>query len=94
VFFDLLRENEKVASSSDNMQQILFLALKKPHRPVTSATLSRWLKEVIQLTGIKDIFKGRSVRAAWTSAAKRAGLGIGTVLSMADWTNTSTFKKF
>ncbi len=89
-----LEKTKNWRPSSDNMQQILFLALKKPHRPVTSATLSRWLKEVIQLTGIKDIFKGRSVRAAWTSAAKRAGLGIGTVLSMADWTNTSTFKKF
>ena len=80
---------------SDSMQQLLFLALKKPHRPVSSATLSRWLKEVIHLAGIKeDIFKGHSVRGASTSAAKRAGLSIGTILSMADWTNTSTFNKF
>ena len=69
--------------------------VKKPHRPVSSATLSRWLKEVIHLAGIKeDIFKGHSERGASTSAAKRAGLSIGTILSMADWTNTSTLNKF
>jgi hypothetical protein len=76
------------------MQQRLFLALKKPHKPVTSATLSRWLKEIIALAGIEDIFKGHSVRGASTSAARRAGMGIGTILSMADWTNESTFTKF
>ena len=80
--------------STDNMQQRLFLALKKPHKPVTSATLSRWLKEIIALAGIEDIFKGHSVRGASTSAARRAGMGIGTILSMADWTNESTFTKF
>jgi hypothetical protein len=76
------------------MQQRLFLALKKPHKPVTSASLSRWLKETIALAGIEDIFKRHSVRGASTSAAKRAGMGIGTMLSMADWTNESTFTKF
>ena len=90
-----LEKTKQWRPSSDSMQQLLFLALKKPHRPVSSATLSRWLKEVIQLAGIKeDIFKGHSVRGASTSAAKRAGLSIGTILSMADWTNTSTFNKF
>lgn len=90
-----LEKTRQWRPSSDNMQQLLFLALKKPHKPVSSATLSRWLKEVIHLSGIKgDIFKGHSVRAASTSAAKRAGLSIGTILSMADWTNRSTFNKF
>ena len=87
-----LEKTKQLRPSSDSMQQPLFLALKKPHRPVSSATLSRSLKEVIHLAGIKeDIFKGHSVRGASTSAVKRAGLSIGTILSMADWTNTSTF---
>ena len=90
-----LEKTKQWRPSSYSMQQLLFLALKKPHRPVSSATLSRWLKEVIHLAGIKeDIFKGHSVRGASTSAPKRAGLSIGTILSMADWTNTSTFNKF
>ena len=39
-------------------------------------------------------FKGHSVRRASTSAAKGSRLSIHTILSMADWTNESTFAKF
>ena len=77
------------------MQQRLFLALKGPHKAITSATLSRWLKEVINLAGIKeDIFKAHSVTGASTSDETREGLSIDTTLSMADWTNSATFNKF
>ena len=78
----------------DNSQP-LFLAVKKAHKPVSSATISRWLKDIIQKAGINhDIFKGHSVRGASTSAAKCAGLSISTILSMADWTSSSKFNKF
>ncbi len=73
----------------------LFLSFKKPHKPVASSTLSRWIKEIIVKSGIKDgIFKGHSVRSASTSAAKASGLSIDTIISMADWTSASTFTKF
>ena len=73
----------------------LFLSIKKPHKPVSSSTLSRWIKETIFQSGIKDFsFKGHSVRSASTSAARASGLSIDTIISMADWTNESTFKKF
>ena len=71
-----------------------WLSFKKPHKPVTSATLSRWLKELIRQWGIKDIFGGQSVRSASTSTAKNAGLSIEMILDMADWTNPSTFNLF
>ena len=32
----------------------LFLSIKKPHKPVSSSTLSRWIKETIFQSGIKD----------------------------------------
>ena len=73
----------------------LFLSIKKPHKPVSSSTLSRWIKETIFQSGIKDFsFTGHSVRSASTSAARASGLSIDTIISMADWTNESTFKKF
>ena len=53
-------------------------------KPVTSATLSRWLKELIRQSGIKDIFGSHSVRSASTSAAKNGGLSIEMILDMAD----------
>ena len=61
---------------------------------MTSATLSRWLKEVIRQSGIKDIFGGHSVRSASKSTAKKAGLSIDIILDMADWTSPSTFNLF
>ena len=39
-------------------------------------------------------FKGHFVRSASTSAAKASGLSIDAIISMADWTNESTFNKF
>ena len=79
---------------TDIMQQILFPSFKKLHKPVKSATLSRWLKEVIRQSGNKDIFGGHSVRSASTSTAKKAGLSIDIILDMADWTSPSTFNLF
>ena len=37
----------------------LFLSIKKPHKPVSSSTHFRWIKEIIFQFGIKDFsFKG------------------------------------
>ena len=43
----------------------LFVAIKKPHQPVASCTIARWLKETLRLAGIDlSIFSGHSVRGA------------------------------
>jgi len=40
----------------------LFISLVKPHNPVTSATIVRWLSEVLKLAGVDpSIFSGHSV---------------------------------
>jgi integrase len=50
---------------------LLFLTHKKPHRPVSQNSVTRWIKTVLQLAGI-DIttFTAGSVRLASTSKAK------------------------
>ena len=80
--------------ATDNQQQRLFLSFKKPYKPVTSSTLSRWLKAVIRQSGIKYLFGGHSVRSASTSMARQAGVSIDMILNMADWTSQSTFNRF
>ena len=90
-----LGRTKKWREDETDIHQTLFLSFKKPHNPVTSATLSRWLKELIRQSGIKDIFGDHSVRSASTSTAKNAGLSIEMILDMAlDWTNPSTFNLF
>ena len=73
----------------------LFISFIKPHRPVTSSTIVRWLKEVIHEAGIDtSIFKAHSVRAASTSAAANSGISTNEILEAADWSSSSTFQRF
>ena len=67
----------------------------KPHKPVSSSTLARWLKSLLEKAGIDTgIFKAYSVRGAGTSAAANAGVTMADILKAADWSSESVFTKF
>ena len=52
----------------------LLLSYIRPHNPISSASLSRWLKDIISRAGIDtSIFKAHSVRGASASAAYERG---------------------
>jgi hypothetical protein len=73
----------------------LFLSYIHPHNPVTSSTLARWIKNILQLAGIDtSIFTAHSFRGASTSEALNQGISIPEILSMASWSRSSTFQKF
>jgi len=73
----------------------LFIALKKPHTGVTASTISRWLKEIMQTSGIDTgVFKLHSTRSASVSAAKRRGVSTSDILKAAQWSMESTFQRF
>ncbi|CAB0008793.1 unnamed protein product [Nesidiocoris tenuis] len=74
----------------------LFVCYKKPHKPATKQTLSRWVKETLTSAGVDTtIFKPHSTRHASTSAADRKGLAIECIRKTAGWTsNSTTFAKF
>ena len=73
----------------------LFIAIIKPHLPVTSSTIARWLKKVISDAGIDtNIFKAHSVRSAATSAAANQGVTTEEILKAADWSTESSFQRF
>lgn len=58
-------------------QQSLFISFKKPHKAVTSQTLSRWIKLTLASSGIDvSIFSGHSTRHASTSKALTAGVSL------------------
>ena len=59
----------------------LFLSFIKLHKPVTTSTISRWLKSVLQSSGVDtSVFKGHSTRAS-TSKAFKKGATIDDILS-------------
>ena len=63
--------------------------------PVAKAMISRWLKEVLRLSGIDtSVFGGHSTRGASTSCLARRGASMVQILSAGDWTNLGTFQRF
>ena len=73
----------------------LLLSHINPHKPVSPATLARWLKELMQLAGVDTtIFKGHSVCGAVATEAAKQGFSIPDILQFADWSQASTFTKF
>lgn len=73
----------------------LLLSFHKPHHPVTTNTISRWIKTVLSDSGIDvSLFKAHSTRAASTSAAQANGLPIDSILEKVGWSKDSTFAKF
>ena len=73
----------------------LFISYCKPHKPVSSSTIARWVKSMLAAVGI-DItqFKAHSTRAVSTSAARRLGVSTADILRSANWSRESTFERF
>ena len=73
----------------------LFVAVVKPHNPVSSSSIARWLKETLQQAGIDvGIFGSHAVRGASSSAAAAAGVTTTDILKAADWNSESVFRNF
>lgn len=87
-----LERTEKLRGSC----QILFITFKKPYHQASSQSISRWIKIILQHSGINiNIFKPQSTRHAATSSAARAGVSFDTIRLAADWSkNSQTFAKF
>jgi len=74
----------------------LFLTLNKPWSPVTTQTISRWLRETLELAGVDtNIFKAHSFRHASTSRAFAQGVDIDNIFERAGWSaNSTVFARF
>lgn len=81
---------EKLCSSSK-----LFISFIRPHKPVTTSTVGRWIKSVLLSAGIDtSVFKAHSVRGASVTNAYIKGVPVAEILRTADWTNERTFRKY
>ena len=87
------QRTQRFRSCDENNQ--LFLSFIQPHRPVTSSTLARWIKSLLQLAGVDTtIFSAHSLRGAPTTEALNQGVSVQDILGMADWSQESTFTGF
>ena len=66
-----------------------------PHRPVKSATLARYVKEMLAMAGVDvTVFTTHSTRAASTSKGNNLGLSLRDLNKAAGWRGDSTFRQF
>ena len=70
----------------------LLVACVKPHKPVATSTISRWIKNMLEQAGIHA--NAHSTRSAATSAAFAAGMSVKNIIDAANWAKESTFKRF
>ena len=68
-----------------------WLSSRKPHKPVSTQTICKWLKQVIVESGALS-GSARDVRSVGSSTAAQAGLDIGRIMQAADWRRVKTFQ--
>ena len=73
----------------------LINSYKKPHKAVTTSTISRQCKVILGKAGIEiEKYSSHSTRSAFTSKAKIKGLTLSEINKAAGWKETSTFRRF
>ncbi|XP_022807928.1 uncharacterized protein LOC111344922 [Stylophora pistillata] len=72
----------------------LILTVAKPHKPVSRDSIRRWIRNVLQQSGIDvSMFESHSTRAASTSKAKSSNVPLEEIMKTAGWKSDSTFAK-
>ena len=73
----------------------LFVSFVKPHKVVAKDTVARWVKSILQKSGIDTAkLTSHSTRAALTLCVKAAGLNLQQIMKSAVWSNSATVAKF
>ena len=78
----------------DTSKTQLLLSVIKPFQPVSKSTIARWMKVIIQESGVGKHFTAHSIRGAASTAAVMKGMTISDVLRIADWSSDNVFKNF
>ena len=77
------------------IEALLQLSFIKPHKGVTTQTISRYILELLDLSGINtEVFTGHAARSASTSKAKASGVSSNDIIMRGYWTKTTLFEKF
>ena len=73
----------------------VFLTTRKPYKPVSRDTVSRWVKSLLQAAGIDTTeFGAGSTRSAASSKASSEGVPLDQILEAAGWSQETTFTRW
>ena len=79
----------------DKKDDQLLFSYTSPYKGVTTSSIARWLRTVMELAGIEvSTYKAHSVRSAASSKAKAKGLSAAQIMKAARWSNANTFYRF
>lgn len=88
---DQYLERSKAWRSKEDSQ--LLLSHVNPHDPVAVGTVSKWLMQVLELSGIDtNTFTGHSTRYASTSKAKVVGIPLQEIVKRGQWSSDLMFR--
>ncbi|XP_056378979.1 integrase/recombinase xerD homolog [Hyla sarda] len=91
----LLTYEDKTKSIRHPSHSQLLISYCKPHLPVSSTTLARWIRTVMTMANI-DVskFGAHSTRSAVSTKLIQSGGSLSDLLKAANWSSESTFKSF
>lgn len=83
-------------TSTLRTSDVMFIGIRKPHKPVGAQTLSRWVKRTLGECGVDtSTYSAHSTRHAAVSQAYSLGVNLDTIRKTAGWSRDSTtFAKF
>ena len=74
---------------------MFFITYARPHKPVSSRELTRWVSDILQKVGIHTkTFKIHNLHSASTLNAFSGGFSLPEIAKAAGWTNVKTFGEF
>ena len=92
---EYVSRTESFRGTGSDRKTKLFLSYIKPHSPISSSSIARWILAMLSLAGIDTSnFKAHSVRSASVSAAASAGVSTNQIMEAADWSSESVFQRF
>lgn len=87
-----------ITESATKRMQVshLFITLTGKAKPASIQTISRWLKDTLQASGIDTaVFTGHFTRHASRSTAFQRGVDVNSILKTVGWSdNSKTFSRF
>ena len=88
--YELRTSDLRTANSSQ-----LLVSYVRPHSPVSSASLARWVRTAMEMAGIDvTMFGAHSTRSAMATKVLVSGGSLSDLLRAADWSSESTFRQF
>lgn len=93
---EFIERTEKFRPASEPSEESrLLIALVRPHKPVSSNTVSRWIKSMLSKAGVDTAnFGAHSTRSAAASRAVVEGASIDAILRTGSWAREATFNRF